>query len=53
MAQKPEQIGRDRRLINADWRAIKRNTARWRRRQAKRLLDDAPTKRACYIGYVA
>lgn len=53
MASKPEQINGDRRLINTNWRRIKQQTSRFRRREARQLLDDAPTRRAYYRGWVA
>ncbi len=52
MSYRNEQIGGDRRIINAAWHWVKKQTARLRRREARRLLDDAPKKNV-YRGYVA
>lgn len=52
MSANKEQIGQDRRLVRSPWKWIKRQYARWRRRQERRLLDDAD-KRNRYRGYVA
>ena len=50
MASKPEQIYP--KVVTANWRSIKRQTARWRRRDARRLQEDAtPWNR--YHGWVA
>ncbi len=51
MGHPNEQIGRDRRIINAAWHAIKKATSRLRRRQAKRDPENAPTRG--FRGWVA
>lgn len=52
MASKPEQIGGDRRLVNAAWHWVKKQTSRHRRREERRDLDQ-PRQRAIYRGWVA
>ena len=42
----------DRQLVGGNWKFYKNQTARWNRRQAKRLLDDAPKKNR-YKGWAA
>jgi len=54
MASKPEQIGKDRRIVRAPWKWIKKMTSRWRRRDEKQHQDpeDAP-KKTPFKGWVA
>ncbi len=51
MSYPNEQIGDSRRWVNAAWHYIKKQTARLRRRQAKRDPENAPTRG--YRGWVA
>jgi len=51
MTSMGEQIGRDRRIVNADWAFAKRQTNRKRRRLEKIYGDNAPKKNQ-YAGYV-
>jgi len=48
MATKPEQL--DRYASKSTRKYLKRATSKWRRRLAKKLLDDTP-KKTYYNGY--